>query len=58
MGGRHQHFEDPITWTQDMRKTKFDPLGFFGATLYINGKDTKNHITLQKTFYLGWCLEC
>jgi hypothetical protein len=23
MGGRHQHFEDPITKTRDIRKTKF-----------------------------------
>ena len=29
VGGRHQHFEDPITWTRDIRKTKFDPLGVF-----------------------------
>ena len=34
MGGRHQHFEDPITQTQDMRKTTFDQGGFF-VTLYI-----------------------
>jgi hypothetical protein len=28
MGGRHQHFEDPINWTRDIRKTKFDLLCF------------------------------
>ena len=35
MGGRHQNYEDPITWARDIRKTKFDLLGFFWATLYI-----------------------
>ena len=34
MGDRHKNFEDPITRTRDMRKTKFDLLGFFRATLY------------------------
>jgi hypothetical protein len=29
MGGRHQKFEDPSTGAQDIRKTKFDQLGFF-----------------------------
>ena len=29
MGGRHKIFEDPITWTRDTRKTKFDLFGFF-----------------------------
>ena len=29
MGGRHQHFEDPITWSRDITKTKFDLLGLF-----------------------------
>jgi hypothetical protein len=29
MGGRHPNFEDLITWTRDIRKTKFDMLGFF-----------------------------
>jgi hypothetical protein len=29
MGGRHQNFEDQITWAQDIRKTKFDLLGFW-----------------------------
>jgi hypothetical protein len=29
MGGRHQNFEDPITWTQDIRKTKFHLVRFF-----------------------------
>jgi hypothetical protein len=33
MGGRPQNFEDPITQTQDMRKTKFDQGGFFLVTL-------------------------
>jgi hypothetical protein len=43
MEGRHQHFEDPITQTQDMRKTKFDQGGFFwspfggeGAVVFRN----------------------
>ena len=35
MGGRQQNVEDPITWTRDKRKTKFDMLGFFWPTLYI-----------------------
>jgi hypothetical protein len=26
MGDRNKNFEDPITWTQDLRKTKFDLL--------------------------------
>ena len=34
MGGRHQHFEDLITGTQVMRKTKCDQGGFFLVTLY------------------------
>ena len=29
MGDRQQNFEDPITWTWDIRKTKFDLLVFF-----------------------------
>ena len=29
MGDRHQNFEDPSTGAQDIRKTKFDLLGFF-----------------------------
>jgi hypothetical protein len=29
MGDRHKNFEDPITETRDIRKTKFDLLGFF-----------------------------
>ena len=29
MGGRHQNFEDPMTWTQDIRKTKFHLVRFF-----------------------------
>jgi hypothetical protein len=29
MGDRHKIFEDPITGTQEIRKTKFDLLGFF-----------------------------
>ena len=41
MGGRHQNFEDPITWTQDIRKTKCDLLGFFWdhplGAISING---------------------
>ena len=43
MGGRHQHFEDPITWTQDIRKTKFHLVSFFlthpllwPGTLYVS----------------------
>ena len=36
MGGRHQNFEDPSTLGRDIRKTKFDLLGFFGATLYVS----------------------
>jgi hypothetical protein len=28
MGDRHKNYEDPITWTRDIRKTKFDLLGF------------------------------
>jgi hypothetical protein len=35
MGGRHTIFEDPITWTQDMRKTKFELWGFLRYTLYL-----------------------
>ena len=34
MGDRHQNFEDPSTGAQDISKTKFDLLGFFGNTLY------------------------
>jgi hypothetical protein len=34
MGDRHQNFEDPITKTQDIRKTKFDQGGFFGHPLF------------------------
>jgi hypothetical protein len=37
MGGRHQNFENPITWTQDISKTKFDVSPFFLDTLYYNG---------------------
>ena len=29
MEDRHNNFEDPITWTQEISKTKFDLLGFF-----------------------------
>jgi hypothetical protein len=35
MGDRHKKFEDPITQTQDIKKTKFDLLGFFWITLYV-----------------------
>jgi hypothetical protein len=32
MGDRRKNFEDPITQTQDIRKTKFDPVrtSYFG----------------------------
>jgi hypothetical protein len=33
MGGRHQNFEDPNIWSQDIRKTKYDPLVFFDHPL-------------------------
>ena len=29
IGGKHQNFEDPITWSRDISKTKFDLLGVF-----------------------------
>ena len=29
IGDTYKNFEDPITWTRDIRKTKFDLLGFF-----------------------------
>jgi hypothetical protein len=29
MGGRHKNVEDPSTRGRDIRKTKYDPLGFF-----------------------------
>jgi hypothetical protein len=29
MGDRHKNFEDPITWTQGIRKTKFHLVRFF-----------------------------
>jgi hypothetical protein len=29
MGGGHQKFEDPNTWTREIMKTKFDLLTFF-----------------------------
>jgi hypothetical protein len=35
-GDRHKNFEDPITSTQDIRKTKFDLLGFFYHPLCTN----------------------
>jgi hypothetical protein len=41
MGGKHQHFEDPITWTRDIRKTTFDLLGFF-STPFIYIQNPKN----------------
>ena len=44
MGDRHKNFEDPITWTQDIRKTKIDLLGFFWATLYLHF--IQNHFLL------------
>jgi hypothetical protein len=31
MGDRNKNLEDPITWTQDIRKTKFDLVVFFGS---------------------------
>ena len=40
MGGRHKIFEDPMPKTQDIRKTKYNPLGFFLNTLYYNKWDT------------------
>jgi hypothetical protein len=33
-----KNFDDPITWTPYIRKTKFDLLGFFGPTLYLGGE--------------------
>jgi hypothetical protein len=33
IGDRQQNFEDPSTGAQDIRKTKFDLLGFFKNTL-------------------------
>jgi hypothetical protein len=46
MGGRHQNFEDPITWARDIRKTKFDLSGFFGPTFsWVKMKlHTKNEL--------------
>ena len=29
MRDRHEQFEDPMTWTQDIRKTKFNLVRFF-----------------------------
>jgi hypothetical protein len=37
MGDRHKNFEDPSTWSlgRDIRKTKFDLLGFFEHPLVL-----------------------
>jgi hypothetical protein len=35
MGDRHKNFEDPINWTRDIRRIKFDLLGFFGPPFNI-----------------------
>ena len=44
MRGRHQHFEDPITWIRDIMKTKFCLLGFFWHTLYMVWFQIATHI--------------
>ena len=46
MGGRHQYFEDLITWIQDVWKTKFDLLVFFlNHHLYVHkSKDFKLNV--------------
>ena len=36
MGGRDPHFEDPMLWNRDIRKTKYD-LCFFYHLLRICG---------------------
>ena len=41
MGDRHKNYEDPITWTRDIRKTKFNLLGFFWITLYKHNINKK-----------------
>jgi hypothetical protein len=46
MGGRHQNVEDPITQTQDMRKTKFDQGGFFWP-----------HFKLLNTINIKQCMD-
>jgi hypothetical protein len=38
MGDRHKNFEGSSTGGRDIRKTKFDPLGFFLNTLYYMEK--------------------
>ena len=37
MGGRHQHFEDLMIWSRDIRKTKFHLLGFYLNTCFSVG---------------------
>ena len=43
MGGRHKIFEDPITWTQDIRKTKFI-CQVFSESPFISFKVTKLYV--------------
>jgi hypothetical protein len=44
MGDRHKNFEDPGTWARDIRKTKFDLLGFFGPPFIY---PSQNNFTLS-----------
>ena len=52
MGDRHKNFEDPITWTQVIRKTKSDLSGFFlNHPLVLNFGQAKQWSNLRR---LSW----
>jgi hypothetical protein len=53
MGGRHQNFEDLITQTQDMRKTKFDQGGGF-FWLPFNAKEGTQVLKTTSNFLTEW----
>ena len=55
MGDRHQHFEDPMTWTRDIRKTKFDLLVFLLITLYIEEAETLKETLREAIMLLSFC---
>jgi hypothetical protein len=44
MRGRHQHFEDPMTWTRYIKKTKFYLVRFFDSAF-------KGHVQCNMTRY-------
>jgi hypothetical protein len=56
MGGRNKNVKDPMLWSKDIRKTKYDLLGFFGPTFSYKKNIEKRCFTvslLNVTHMLG-----